>query len=463
VNGITYHHCISIDFCGLAATTLLYPLLNRPEVNAATIEKRKAIRAAFEKLFTKDLLHILNRDGYYLRVRFCFAYLYSDFPICLMKAEQSASWKYMGDVPIRDYYINKPLNGAEFRNSGIRTAQEASLREIIKIISGNDDIVILGGQEKRVNTIQVRFCAIPASVCVLLVNDTAYYDLYLYGKTEQEDQLALLSPVVIVRDGEPDSPMAFTSFRKHFNYLWRHDLTLFCSDATRFTPENIHGLTQLLPPDQVIGDEGTNWAHKEARIWDTKEQEAGHELPRTPNDERRITEWKENLNNKLTVCTRMIHEDKPATGTGQVFIAIGAEGNFFTFTIECREKNITFKFQSKTATLLYCVIAHYSYARRHPKNKPILHTNVQKYGKNYGRLRDQIIKQLNSCDLDKDTNTEKKWNNANECFDLLFSMNPFQLIVPPGNIQFDESRYTFIETAKYPIGPGKPDRSCLQY
>jgi hypothetical protein len=109
------------------------------------------------------------------------------------------------------------------------------------------------------------------------------------------------------------------------------------------------------------------------------------------------------------------------------------------------------------------VIAHYSYAKLHPENQPILHTFSEEFGKNYGKLRTRIETMLSTYDLDRRTDRRGKLISGKECFEDLFSMNPFQLIVPPENINFDHSALDFIMTETYRPQGSKISLSCLQY
>lgn len=65
----------------------------------------------------------------------------------------------------------------------------------------------------------------------------------------------------------------------------------------------------------------------------------------------------------------MINDDKFDLGADQIRFSIGAEGESYLFSIECREKNIAFKFRNKKDPLLYSVLAPYSCAKLHPENK----------------------------------------------------------------------------------------------
>lgn len=155
INNEVFSHCISIDFCGLASSTLLLTNLERDELNPETYKLRKEIKNAVRKIFDKKNLNALNKIGICLKVRFYFSYLYSDYPICLMKAEQDIVWDNLTDTLNNDFYISPPLTPDQFNNSKIYQSQESSLRMIFDIINKNRDLIILGGTEKKINSVQV--------------------------------------------------------------------------------------------------------------------------------------------------------------------------------------------------------------------------------------------------------------------------------------------------------------------
>lgn len=104
---ISYKKCIRIDFCGLAANTLFDTRVGRGS-NLRTAELRQKISEQFLSLFTKSTLRWFNSHGVYLKVRFCFSYLYGDYPVCLMVAEHPKNWQHMGRNPSREFLINPP-------------------------------------------------------------------------------------------------------------------------------------------------------------------------------------------------------------------------------------------------------------------------------------------------------------------------------------------------------------------
>lgn len=439
-----FERCISIDFCGLAATTLFSSSIAHEVPNfAETTSKRSDIAEAFRTLLKKETLAELNTEGYYVRVRFCFAYLYADYPVCLMKAEKNEIWDNLIDASNYQYYISKPLNTGEFNGSHIRIAQNDSLTHILHIIQDNDKLIITGGAHVQANTLQVRFSTIPSGICVLIINNTAFCDPYMYAKLDHDRHLRLNYPVLVLDEKNLEMKDAYISIQKHFKYLWKHDLTLFCSDATNFKSDYKEGLLELLSPEQIIGPGGTNWGHKEKRIWEQKEQRPGKVLEKTPLDIEKISEWKANLNKKLSLCTKKIKgnpdHEKP------VYIEIGMRHNFFYFKIEIKNPDLIFEYLQSEGTLLYCVIAHYSYSLLNMDKKPNLHEIHPGNKNNHYKLKREIIEQLNHYDLHKN-------GSGKDAFDILFSLESgFKMTIPPENIDFDFKNINKIAEAKYSI------------
>jgi len=457
INGIEYHRCISIDFCGIAASTLFFTDTGREDITPENLEARKKVATAFKILFERDRLLALNNNNeqerFYVRARFCFSYMHSDYPICLMKAEQKEIWEKLADKPIDDYYISKPVSVSDFRKSRIRSTQEDSLRAIADILDDNEDLIIMGGLEKKVNTIQVRFSAIPSTICTLIINRTAYCDPYLYAKLEPDKQLALNYPVLVLREKEADMPKAFAAIRKHVNYLWRHDLTLFCKDATRFRPDNHAGLVEMLPPDAIIGWEGTNWLQKETRIWEKKKELDKTLLEKTETELRKISEWKANLDHKLSLGTKKIKEEGYDSETANMEVTVGMRRCFYYFKIACRKYNILFEYLQPNANTLYCALAHYSYARLTGNKTPVMHECTS--AKNIQAFKNTLIDQLNNYDLDKS-------DNGTKYFDHLFSINPFELKITAAQINFGFSEFNQINQAEYSTHYGN-NKPCLNF
>ncbi|GEM_PF-2930391 len=319
---------IQITYCGIASNTLLgnetyaRGASSKPEVSKA----KKLVEKNFKNLFAPSTLNKLIREGYYLKVRFCFAYVYSDFPVCLINAEDSDNWNNIKDGTKYDYHYTKPINFYDLKKGSIYKSQEASLQIIKDILkransAGHD----LATWEKERHSIHIRFTVMPTPICVLIINDNiALCDAYLYGmlqneeknqeneniqngipndKSSWEDVVSLHYPMSIIKSEEDNAQ--FVSIQNHFKYLWRHDLTLFCGDGTGFRIKAIRngkrtydfeGLTSITPPHKV------KWKDKIHRI---KESKTRNGLPQSSWLWIHFV-WKPRLTNKLKLSTSKV-------------------------------------------------------------------------------------------------------------------------------------------------------------
>jgi hypothetical protein len=466
IKDVEYKRCIKIDFCGLAANTLL--ATNLDDVDPATVEARKKIYRRFLELFNRKNLVMLNRlkekDRIYVKVRFCFSYLYSDYPICLMKAEQPEVWDNLTDNPVNSFYLNPPLSSGEFEGSSIHLSQKESLRKIYKIIAANKDLIILGGLEKKVNTVQVRFSPLPSPLCTLFINNEAFCDPYLYAKKKDKEQLSFKYPVHIFhakRDREN-----FSEIQRHFHYLWRHDLTLFCGDATEFTPDNPAGLNTLRPPYDKQGNYIITWEHKIKRITEKQKEIAKKKKRKFKPDQEAIDRWKANVDRKLQLCTRKISEGfvppKEKTGMQEqtektarkpspvarvkqtaTTMTIGLNGKNFYFKISFQNDIDECEFNEPKETLLYCVLAHYAFAKIKSTEERLLEPDLYKksiYPKD--KFMSQLILRLKS--------KLKNKSNPESLFAMLFDLSgQFSLKIPKANITFNTEDFTQVNKATY--------------
>ena len=437
INGITYKKCISIEFAGLAATTLFYSNPESPNITKENLDLRKEIREIFRNIFTAVNVNELNKLGFYLRAKFCFSYLYSDFPICLMKAELPEVWEFQANKPVEEFYINFPVTRGEFKRAIIKNSQTHSLEMIAGILAANKELIFLGEKEKHVNTIQVRFSSIPSPVCVLIINDTAFCDPYLYSMQGIDRQLEFTYPVVILEKKGKETSKGFDSIKRHMNYLWRHDLTLFCKDATFFEPDKISELDKIRTPEMIIGSKGTKWGHKAKRIWQRIQEKQNLEAM-TPEIEGKISLWKANLTEKFMACTRKLKSQNDPS-ENEFFLTVGMRREFFYFRLELKKTNTVFEYLHADWSILFCVLAHYSFAKVSGE-VPVLHKNCLL---GQSRLRQQIEKQLNQCDLNQT-------KSGTLYVDELFPKNAiFDLNIPVNCIEFDETEKEKIERATY--------------
>jgi len=309
--------CIEVKYCGIAANTLLgNDTASRGKtMNSAVSAAKTHVARNFKDLFTKKNLDELKQQGYYLKVRFCFSYVYSDLPVSLIKAEESKNWEYIKDGTRYDYHYSKPINESELKKWSIYQSQQESLRLIMEILrsaySNGHDLATL---EKQNHSIHVRFTCIPSPLSMLILNNLCLCDSYLYGKLAIKDNMettcSLHHPVSVITKVENMENEQFESIINHYKYLWRDDLTLFCGDATKFSfIENekggkknrtyyFEGLTEIIPPNKI------KWNDKISRIRESKRRHKAKN--------RNIIEilfWKRKLTDKFRLYTNKVVPD----------------------------------------------------------------------------------------------------------------------------------------------------------
>ncbi len=258
--------CIEINFCGNAANALF----GRKSFGRAALSDESKlllieINDAFIKLFDNKTLKYFDgqgKNGTYLKVRICLGYPYSDFPVCLMKAEDPTNWDHVSN-PLYNFHTNKRLEEIEMEGSAISESQKHTLEAIATLIRNNNRLL---DRLPETHSIQIRFSVIPSPLCLLIINNKAYCDSYLYAITknnykDKRKEFSLRYPVSIIRNDET-SDKQFESVQMHFDYLWKHDLTLFCEDGTFFNREegNYEMLAKIRNPCDV------KWTDKKKRI-----------------------------------------------------------------------------------------------------------------------------------------------------------------------------------------------------
>lgn len=241
IKGKRFTHCLRIDFCGLSSSTLLNTNNKGKDPNQIL---NSEIERLFMKLISEKNTDILNKNSIYLKLRFLFAYRYSEFPFSLMKAEQekkrmkSSLNEEANDSHKLNYSfaIEPGLEIGELEHSTIKVSQGKSLMKLQTIIDTNKHLKRTL-HDKEVNTIQVRFTPIPVNFCMLVINKNAYMDSYIYAMQEWIDQLSYLYPLVEIDLGlNKDHGV---NLDNHYDYLWHHDLTMLSDDCTHVNSGNL--------------------------------------------------------------------------------------------------------------------------------------------------------------------------------------------------------------------------------
>ncbi len=388
---------VKIDFCGFASTTLLGATSKElaadiqaiyPEQFDRIMALRRSIHERFTLLLSKGCLKELNDAGMYLQIRFCFSYLYADFPISLMRAEDSNIWDARLDHQV-SFSKNAPMTMDEWKDSFVYRSQMASLREVGRLCTANPSLVRTRMYDKMVNTFETRFAVIPIPMCLLLINGVAIADTYAYAKVSGGNHLAVSNPINLV--GHPGR--TYNNWRQHFLYIWRHDLTMYADMCTRFEASHPAGVAELLPP-VVPGtqkDPNIDWKKKTDRIIQRRASLDRGYNPADPDEQRRIATWQQHVKEKMALATRKMRELPAVIDSGKLGIAIGKRDLKYYITLTYRGEAI-FHMSKKVPSLAFCAIAHFAYAQM-TGCSPVMHQVVYKEKREFKRA---IIKWLES-------------------------------------------------------------------
>lgn len=291
-NGIEYHKCIRIDFCGIAASTLF----KKDNLNLEVANKFLTVFSNLEKI---------NKLGIFVKVRFLFAYLYSDFSFSLIKAEKSSKRATMKDPTFSpDFDLEEELTEEEFFSSAAYRNQTKSLEQIQKLA---DSFKLF--ENNSVNSIQVRFTPISLNLCSLIINDSSLSDPYLYSREDiTRESLANLYPLVSLNGR--DDKLEFESVLDNFRYLWNHQTTLYCKDATHYIVNEKESLKKIRKPFDLT------FESKSKRLRDLEKTIINSDEEKTP--DRKIKQWRFLLKQMVLHSTKIFQENNSSES---IFIA----------------------------------------------------------------------------------------------------------------------------------------------
>ena len=118
--------------------------------------------------------------------------------------------------------------------------------------------------DKRNNTIQIRFAPVSMPLCLMVINNHAFSDPYIFSqevKDGKKNNLFYNYPLSYFDKNREEDKEYFDYLTNHFDYLWNLDITMLCRDATYYDLQtHPQGLMDIRTPDKVI------WNQKRARI-----------------------------------------------------------------------------------------------------------------------------------------------------------------------------------------------------
>lgn len=451
---------VKIDFCGFAATTLLGTNMEEMKKDIEIVYPRKAgriiqlktdISRKFKALLDPATVLGFNRNGMYLQIRFCFPYLYADFCISLMRAENSVIWNAKIDHEV-SFKGNAPISPEEWEDSNLYRSQQASLKQIALLCMGNKSFSRVKDYDKATNTMETRFAVIPIPVCVLIINDVAITDSYMYAKVT-DDHLAFNTPVNVVKRfrnkkdserGKEDT--CFMMLRQNFLYTFRHDLTMHADMASMFRETKPLGLMTVLPPEVA----NTQWQKKIDRIILRKKSTNKNYNPRAAEEVRDLKTWKENVVAKMNLCTRKIQAKKMQFDVSEMTLKIGREASKYCAEVRYKDELL---FKLEQSNTLFCALAHYAYAKSANQEKKV---QMHREYKSKAELRRAIIREMAA-----KSRIKTKAVKASELFKILFDAPPawpWALRIPAKNITIRASE---VHKAAYKSKEGKKI-SCLE-
>lgn len=291
-NGL--NRCIHIDFCGISGSTLL-------------IEKKSALVVpAFEQIFNN--IETLNKNGVYLKVRFIFPYLYSDFSFSLIAAELTPNRATIKDPKyIPRFNDGIQITTSEYHASSAYINQYAALCHIESLINKNS----LKDRD-NVNSLQVRFATIPLNLCTLIINEECFSDPYLYSRKSRDiTGLANKYPILHLEKGRNE--FEFNCVVDDFRYLWNHPQTLYYNDVIDYGQD---GRPKIKEPEKI------EFTNKSNRIEDLEKMSGG-----TLTAKEDIIKFKSLLEQNLRRYTRSFYKEKTQDS---IFIACSWEHDEIT-------------------------------------------------------------------------------------------------------------------------------------
>lgn len=292
--GKSYKRVCRIDFMGLAATTLL-------DISG-TYNPDKTIPNQFRNIF--ENLSELNRQGIFVKVRFLYTYPFSSSFMSILQAESSIQRASIEEPSFsRRFRILDEVDEDMFLGSITVRNLKNSLELVQEFI---EDYELY---EDNPNTVRIRFTPVGVNLCLMMLNNLAFFDPYLFSKDNRHSKkLSLSAPVVMVSMTENSN--TFLNLEDHFRYLWDLDTTLVCEDATLYERNKPNSLSRFIPPSQ------TNYDHKAEKLKEISSQ-AGETI-----SEQQVRSWKFKVNH---ILNRLSFDTKSTPNIESVFVACGWE------------------------------------------------------------------------------------------------------------------------------------------
>lgn len=240
---------IHIDFVGIAARTLF---------DVSTTAGQRSMFSYLQDLVCRA--DDLNKNGVAIRVRMLLLYPYSSAAYARMQAEWTENRASIREPRYtRKFDFIDQIDERMFRQSTLTRHQTHTLQRFQELLDTSRQTP--GWQPGGANRLRLRFTPVNPMMCMLLINNVAFQDTYLFAKEDRRGELCakFYAPLVQV-DGEDGD--GFRALQDHFRYLWELDLSIDMDDATRYVPDEPRSLSHVRPPYEIT------FESKSARIRD---------------------------------------------------------------------------------------------------------------------------------------------------------------------------------------------------
>ncbi len=282
-----YQKLIRIDFCGIAATTLL---------TNTDIPEQHQVKEKFYEIFKN--LGELGKAGFNVRTRFLFVYPYSDFSFSQIEAEKSSFRMTISENNSDDSALNLfSLTTDDFKGSDLYIKQRDSLHEIERLYNR------FCLSAPNMDLLNLKFTCLPIHARLIAINNHYFVEPISYAKRDRYSKILATSPIVEFTDQTKDR---IEELEDHFRYIWTHPTTLVYEDATNYRFDGIHNLENL---NQIKEPQDISFEHKISKF----KSRYSHKV-----DEDKVNKWKFRVERMFRDTTRTI-EAAPESET--VFIA----------------------------------------------------------------------------------------------------------------------------------------------
>lgn len=232
----TYEKRCDIAFIGFSANTLFDRTNRYLPSDGVMVDEMEEIFKRHEDFTSANI---------WLRIRCLLLYPYSTHALSIINAESNVRrCAMMGECVHPSVQRKMHVSEDQFYASSLYNGQKNTLNLIQEWMEKYN------WENRRGNSMSVRFTPVSPNLCGLIVNDKAFCDSYILAKERRgHKRLVFSSPLVEIDRREDD--LAFRSLENHLNYLWQLNITLDCGDATQYEPGKQDSLGSINRPHSI--------------------------------------------------------------------------------------------------------------------------------------------------------------------------------------------------------------------